>query len=227
MIKKICIVFLLIALLFTIFACQFSNDSPNSTTETTDAFVSETGRVIPFGAQGFTLPSDKPPTERPIIKEPGINVTKDFTLLCKLVELLHALETHSIQIIPSEYQTDNEAFWNEYGIDYVNDGRMYDLEDGGFSYETADGDWFDFTEDGKLYLCKFFSMRFSSGEGARIGDSFARVFRLYYANEKLPPQDSIFDVKTKDGVYVFCFEDGQLERWYFTVDIEAVYLMGS
>ena len=183
-----------------------------------------------------TPPSTEPPTERPIINEPPINIIKELNMPCKPKELLRTLEALHIPIIsPKEARAsydpdyDDEAYWKRQGLEnYVNDGRWYNPEIGTFSYKTSDGDWFSFMDSGKMSVCTFESMRFSTGEGIRVGDSIEQVLNVYRANEKpLSRGNALLEATTKDGAYWFRFEDGQLEAWGFAKKAEDFDLLGD
>jgi len=160
---------------------------------------------------------------------------KNIIISCTPEELLHTLEVLNVPIItPEELRTlhgsgfDHEAYWRGLIENYVNDGRFYNYTyDGSFSYSTADGDGFHFSEAGKLIYCDFYSMRFSSGEGARIGDSLEKVQKIYRLTETIasPPNHIVFDATTKDGAYIFHFEDGELKSWFFGDDIIVLRIM--
>jgi len=217
--KRASSIILAFVLLFSIASCRFNDDQPELQTEETTDYED----------------TSQPTTARLVINAPPIDVTKSFKIPCTPEELLSTLEALNVPIItPKEScasydpDYDDEAHWRGLIENYVNDGRFYKYTyDGSFGYFTADGDGFHFSEAGKLISCDFYSMRFSSGEGVRIGDSLEKVQKLYRLTETIasPPNHIVFDATTKDGVYIFYFEDGELKSWLFGDDIKILHIM--
>jgi len=231
--KRLFFEFLVILLGLTVALCGCSTDHPEPQTEGTGApvSISETnGETTVDGWYYATMRPTEPPTERPIIKEPGIDIITQLKLPCNPNELLRSLEALHVPIVSykeyvSSYDPDlnEETYYRQMGIESpVIDGRWYE-EEGNFNYYTADGDWFHFTETGIMIYCTFLSMRFSTGEGARIGDTIEQVSSIYHPAETQAMNSRVvFEKATKDGAYVFSFEDGLLDSWYFAEKVEQI-----